>query len=608
MNRGDDHSFGGSRGALPPRPFPPRVDGREEVAGRPLPSEDAGLGPRFGEDRWREPAREPEESPADDEPGPAEGGRRRRGPEVPKHPRHHVALLGQMARVFRDPSGVPHISANNERDAYAALGFCMALDAPWALEQARRRALGRCAEIEGEKKLGSDLLLRLGGVARRATVTAGRLAGRTHEIVSAFVGGINAGLGVAECAQAKEAEVVLVPWTVADCLAIELAADWLSALETVCGKLGLKEVRAGLGSPTTADALFEIARLARAAAGVAPEVVAGAALGGVGLPGLAWTLAAGEGSETLAGYVARIETPGFAISGLLEFGWPGFRVGCSRTLAFGLTRAQVDDADAVVEDIDGIGSFREGERWERLQVRREALSVRGHAVVRINIGETRNGPLLSSEIAGLVLGRPVQTGPVALRWGARSLASGIDGWLALARAATILEAKQAVVALAAGPRSLGVACVDTNAESFAMLAAAFPLRSRSARGVVLATEQAARWQEVREVVLSCAPVAEGVSVAPRADQAAPLWFEAGDLLLPGGADPGRAETIAEPIHAVDDLAVVGADLKSGTVVFQAEPGPGRLSLFVGDQDASGTPRLRIELGALSGDPTFELVQ
>ena len=58
----------------------------------------------------------------------------------------HPSLQGEV-RVVRDQWGVPHVYAENEPDAYFALGYAMAQDRLFQMELVLRLARGELAEI-----------------------------------------------------------------------------------------------------------------------------------------------------------------------------------------------------------------------------------------------------------------------------------------------------------------------------------------------------------------------------------------------------------------------------------------------------------------------------
>lgn len=61
-----------------------------------------------------------------------------------------IANLSDKVTVYYDAIGVPHINAQNQKDAYTALGYVHAQDRLWQMEVVRRIAAGRLAEIFGK--------------------------------------------------------------------------------------------------------------------------------------------------------------------------------------------------------------------------------------------------------------------------------------------------------------------------------------------------------------------------------------------------------------------------------------------------------------------------
>ena len=58
--------------------------------------------------------------------------------------------ISKEVTVYFDDTGVPHINAQNQKDAYVALGYVHAQDRLWQMELIRRIAPGRFSEIFGK--------------------------------------------------------------------------------------------------------------------------------------------------------------------------------------------------------------------------------------------------------------------------------------------------------------------------------------------------------------------------------------------------------------------------------------------------------------------------
>src|SRR5690554_3710872 len=72
----------------------------------------------------------------------------------------YLTELSDAVEVRYDERGVPHIQAQNELDAYRALGYVQAQDRLFQMEIMRRLARGELSEILGEKTIKLDRLFR----------------------------------------------------------------------------------------------------------------------------------------------------------------------------------------------------------------------------------------------------------------------------------------------------------------------------------------------------------------------------------------------------------------------------------------------------------------
>ena len=71
-----------------------------------------------------------------------------------------VKGLDQEVSILRDASGIPHIMAETEADAFFALGYAMSQDRLFQMEFLRAAGNGSLSEILGESMLKSDKFLR----------------------------------------------------------------------------------------------------------------------------------------------------------------------------------------------------------------------------------------------------------------------------------------------------------------------------------------------------------------------------------------------------------------------------------------------------------------
>ncbi len=101
--------------------------------------------------------------------------------------------LDEEVSVYFDEVGVPHIFADNEKDAYKALGYVHAQDRLWQMELMRRIAAGRLAEIFGEDLVETDKLFRSMGLGSVAVDAAQQIDRSSQQFLlsQAYLDGVN---------------------------------------------------------------------------------------------------------------------------------------------------------------------------------------------------------------------------------------------------------------------------------------------------------------------------------------------------------------------------------------------------------------------------------
>jgi penicillin amidase len=78
-------------------------------------------------------------------------------------------------------------------------------------------------------------------------------------------------------------------------------------------------------------------------------------------------------------YLVHLNAPGWNVIGSGEPGLPGVAIGHNEHLAWGFTIAGTDQADVYVEETNpsDAAEYRVGDRWEKMKVVREKVTVRG---------------------------------------------------------------------------------------------------------------------------------------------------------------------------------------------------------------------------------------
>ncbi len=173
--------------------------------------------------------------------------------------------LTEEVEILWDDLGIPHVYGANDSDVYYGAGYAMASARLFQMDQLRRRALGRWAEVMGEGRRGDDELSRLLGFRRLAERDADLLA-RSHPdawaLIVAWTAGINARIAEVRAGDAPtpygfaELGYEPEPWDPVDLVAVSRAA-FFSTSNTLEAELLISIVR-----NTTPD-VFDRIRLAQ---------------------------------------------------------------------------------------------------------------------------------------------------------------------------------------------------------------------------------------------------------------------------------------------------------------------------------------------------------
>ncbi|MDX1664476.1 MAG: penicillin acylase family protein [Candidatus Promineifilaceae bacterium] len=344
-----------------------------------------------------------------------------------------VTGLHRPVTIRRDSYGIPYIEAENEDDAWFALGFCQGQDRSFQLETLLRTGRGTLSALIGTAGLPIDRLSRRIGFHRSARAQEPALSAATRQMLEAYARGVNA--AATKGLPAPDHPFALLrseptPYTATDILAtlklisFMLASNWDSELLRL--KILVEDGAAALralsphylaGHPLTApvgaeagpaiNALAEdLAAFRRAAARL------GLSSGGSNNWAIAGEKSAGGGA-LLANdlhlapslpphwYLAHIRTPEWTAAGASFAGAPGISVGWNGYGAWGVTAGHTDNTDLYLEELseDG-GRVRGPEGWVEAEVIVETIEVKGGEPVEERITVTPRGPVISPGLHG----------------------------------------------------------------------------------------------------------------------------------------------------------------------------------------------------------------
>lgn len=342
-----------------------------------------------------------------------------------------IVGLKQPVEVFYDEYGVPHIYAQNENDAYLALGYVHAQDRLFQMEMIRRAASGRLSEVLGKDLLKVDKLFRTLGINVFAKAHAEKFLSTDtsgfQRAALAYQQGINEFIRVGKTP--LEFSIMGIPKTKFEPQDIYLAVGFMSfgfaeglradpVLEKIRVELGeeyLKDLAVqtppnavriknfdGEGKIKSSDSLISF--LNNALDKIPVPLWQGSngwAVAGnrtvSGMPILSNDTHIGY-SQPAVWYEAHLEYPGYRFYGHHIAGIPFGLLGQNHFAGWGLTMFENDDTDFFYEETNDNGQVKYKGEWVDLQFRKEVIKVKDDVDYELILPVTPHGTMISSII------------------------------------------------------------------------------------------------------------------------------------------------------------------------------------------------------------------
>jgi penicillin amidase len=355
------------------------------------------------------------------------------------------AAVQETVEIYRDSYGMPHIYAQNDHDAYFALGYAMAQDRLFQMDMVRRTVHGRMAEVLGEQLVESDKLFRILTAAKSPQAIAEELPEEVRAGLAAFAEGVNGCLE--HHSGALPLEFLLAgyepePWQPADCAAVLYYMAWMlnfsfdteilyAAVVDKVGPAAAAELfvdypegypsivhsSTDTGKTRNLGLLCSLNRVRELAGGIGRGAsnnwVIDSSKSATGGPLLANDMHLGFGLPGIW-YEAHLVTPQMNVSGVLAPGVPLVIAGANEHVAWGFTNAMADDADYYREKMypKNREMYAWGGFWEQMRLVSAPIRVKDSAEVPFSVRLTRHGPVVSD-----IVDYAEQPGEVlAMRW------------------------------------------------------------------------------------------------------------------------------------------------------------------------------------------------
>ncbi|HYK73191.1 MAG TPA: penicillin acylase family protein [Pseudoneobacillus sp.] len=328
--------------------------------------------------------------------------------------------LSEPVVVIRDPFGVPHIQAENEKDLFLAQGYVQAQDRLFQMDLSRRQASGRLSEVIGKATLERDKYFRTLGLRRAAEDSYNQYSSEGKNALNWFAKGVNLYIQQMEKSNKLPIEFTLLgyepePWSEVDSLTIgkymafDLGGHWEDqAFRQYLLQNYSTEKAYDLFPAYPKDAPYIISKseidIEKAFAGaVIPAefngsnnwVVAGSKTKS-GKPLLADDPHLSLGTPSIW-YQMHLEAPTVNVSGVIFAGIPGIILGHNETIAWGVTNTGPDVQDLFIEkrNPSNHNEFLFMDKWEKAKIVKEPIKVKGEKTIDYEVMITRHGPVIS---------------------------------------------------------------------------------------------------------------------------------------------------------------------------------------------------------------------
>ena len=349
-----------------------------------------------------------------------------------------LAGLSNETKVYFDDYGVPHIYAQNQKDALRALGYVHAQDRLWQMELMRRIAPGRLSELFGVKALENDKFFAGIGIDENSAQAVAALDknSEAYQLAQAYIDGVNHYMEVGKTpVEFDLIGVEKTPFTLKDMYNIFGFMSFSFAMAQKTDPL-LTEIRDEWGMDYLADFGLDGAlaktRL-KSYKGKANDYAAISKsitelLENSPVPPFigsnSWVIGAEKTknnkvifandphimfSQPGTWYEAHISCPGYEMYGYYLAGTPFPLLGHNREYAYGLTMFENDDLDFFQEENhpQNAKQYKTASGYANYAVRTKTIKVKDTADVALTIQSTQHGPVMNGLLKGLKAKNPV---------------------------------------------------------------------------------------------------------------------------------------------------------------------------------------------------------
>ena len=352
-----------------------------------------------------------------------------------------IINISEKVTVYYDDTGVPHINAKNQRDAYVALGYVHAQDRLWQMELMRRIAAGRLSEIFGKDLVRVDQFFGGLGIEEAAEKSIKNLdkTSQAYILSQAYLDGVNQFL--------EEGKTPIEFYMVG----VEKEKYTLKDVYNVFGYMAfsfavahktdplLTEIKEKLGSPYLQELMSAYtknltinkshnpqkieATFSKAVSAIMDDLPVSPFIGSN-----SWVIAPEKtknGKVIFANdphiafaqpsvwYQNHIKTPDYEIYGFNIALMPFPLLGHNREYAYGLTMLANDDLNFYIEkeNPENPKEYQTKDGFKKYEFRNKTIKIKGEIDTTFQVKVSKHGPIMNGLIEHLIDERPI-----AMNW------------------------------------------------------------------------------------------------------------------------------------------------------------------------------------------------
>lgn len=348
--------------------------------------------------------------------------------------------LSDEVTIYFDEVGVPHIEAQNQQDAYTALGYVHAQDRLWQMELIRRIASGRLSEIFGKDLLQTDVFFAGLGIEEAAekSISALDKNSEPYLLTQAYLNGINQFINEGKrplefslVGVEKENYTIKDVYNVFGYMAFSFAVAHKTdpLLTEIKEKLGdayfneimttdlneltinkyeTKEIKGELSAAVSKlmDKLPVSTFIGSNSWVIAPEKTKNGKVLFANDPHIGF-------SQPSVWYENHIKTPDFEIYGFNIALMPFPLLGHNREYAYGLTMLANDDLNFYVEEnnVENDNQYKTSDGYKSYALHSKTIKVKDEADTTFTVKVSKHGPIMNGIISHMNDDRPI-----AMHW------------------------------------------------------------------------------------------------------------------------------------------------------------------------------------------------